>query len=118
MCLQLADQLLCYLMGILEDIYVRVGSSYVPTDFMVVDTGGDERSPIILGRPFMNTGGAIIYSNTAKIVFNIKGKRETFFFKNKVLQFAARPQYPHKQEREAATRNHNVKLNGKPKKKE
>jgi hypothetical protein len=49
MCLQLADQSLYYTKGILEDIYVWVGSSYVPTDFMVIETGSDERSPIILG---------------------------------------------------------------------
>jgi hypothetical protein len=91
MCLQLADQSLCYTKGILEDICVRVGSSYVPADFMVIETGGDEKSPIILGRPFLNTAGAIIYANTVKICFNIKGKRETFFFKDRVLQFPAHP---------------------------
>jgi hypothetical protein len=54
---------------------------------VVIETGGDEKSPIILGRPFLNTVGAIMYADTAKICFNIKGKRETFFFKDKVLQF-------------------------------
>jgi hypothetical protein len=49
MCLQLADQSLCFPEGILEDVYVRVGNSYVLIDFMVVEIGGDERSPIILG---------------------------------------------------------------------
>jgi hypothetical protein len=82
MCLQLADQSLCYAKGILEDICMRVGSSYVPTDFVVTETGGDEKSPIILGWPFLNIAGAIIYANAAKIYFNIKGKRETFSFKN------------------------------------
>jgi hypothetical protein len=85
MCLQLADRSLCYTKGILEDICVQVGSSYVPADFVVIETGDDEKSPIILGRPFLNTAGAIMYANTAKIYFNIKGKRETFFFKDKVL---------------------------------
>jgi hypothetical protein len=33
MCLQLADQSLCYTKVILEDICVRVGSSYVSVDF-------------------------------------------------------------------------------------
>jgi hypothetical protein len=82
LCLQLADQSLCYTKGMLEDICVHVGNSYVPIDFMVVETGGDEKSPIILGRPFLNTAGAIIYANSAKICFNIKGKRESFSFKN------------------------------------
>jgi hypothetical protein len=49
MCLQLADQTLCYPKGILEDVCIRVGHSFVLVDFVVVETGGDERSPIILG---------------------------------------------------------------------
>jgi hypothetical protein len=43
---------------------------------VVIETGGDERSPIILGRPFLNLAEAIMYANTTKIYFNIKGKRE------------------------------------------
>jgi hypothetical protein len=49
MCLLLADQSLCYTKRILEDICVRVDSSYVPTDFVVIEIGVDEKSPIILG---------------------------------------------------------------------
>jgi hypothetical protein len=52
--LQLADQSLCYPKGILEDAIIRVGQSYVPVDFVVLEIG-DERAPIILGRPFMST---------------------------------------------------------------
>jgi hypothetical protein len=47
--LQLTDQSLCYPKGILADIYVRMGQSYVPVDFVVLETVGDERAPIILG---------------------------------------------------------------------
>jgi len=56
---------------------------YVPTDYVVIETGVDERSPIIQGRPFLNTSEAIIYACAAKINFNIKGRKETFSFKNK-----------------------------------
>jgi hypothetical protein len=49
MCLQLANQSLYYPMGILEEICMRVGNSYVPIDFMVVNIGTNERLPIILG---------------------------------------------------------------------
>jgi hypothetical protein len=52
MCLQLADQSLCYPKGILKDICVRIGHSYVPIDFVVVETGGNEKAPIIFGWPF------------------------------------------------------------------
>jgi hypothetical protein len=45
---------------------------------VVVETGGDGKSPIILGWPFLNIARAIIYANSAKICFNKKGKREVF----------------------------------------
>jgi hypothetical protein len=107
MCLHLADQSLCYTKEILEDICVRVGSSYVLADFVVIGTGADEKSPIILGRPFLNTAGAIMYANTAKICFNIKGKRETFFFKDRVLQFLAHPQHSYEPRKKNNRRNKN-----------
>jgi hypothetical protein len=46
--LQLTDQSLYYPKGILEDAIIRVGQLYVPIDFVVLETGGDERAPIIL----------------------------------------------------------------------
>jgi hypothetical protein len=60
-CLQLADQTLCYPKRVLEDAIIRVGQSYVPVDFVVVDTGKNEKAPIILDRPFLCTTKAIIY---------------------------------------------------------
>jgi hypothetical protein len=36
--LQLADQSICYPEGVLEEVIVRVGQSYVPVDFVVVET--------------------------------------------------------------------------------
>jgi hypothetical protein len=47
--LQLADQTLCYPEGVLEDDIIQVGQSYVLVDFVVIEIGGDERAPIILG---------------------------------------------------------------------
>jgi hypothetical protein len=76
---------------------------------VVIETGSDERSPIILGRPFLNTAGAIMYANTTKICFNIKGKRETFFFKNRVLQFPAHPQHPYEPKKKNNRKNKNKK---------
>ena len=40
MCLQLVDQSLCYPKGVLEDVIVRVGQSYIPVDSVVLETGG------------------------------------------------------------------------------
>jgi hypothetical protein len=58
---------------------------------VVVEIGGDEKAPI-LGRPFLWTTKAIIYTDDAKICFTIKGRKERFTFKNKTLQSPARPQ--------------------------
>ena len=87
MCLQLADHMLSFPKGILKNLCVRVGTLYAPVDFMVIETGTDERAPI-LGRPFLNTSGAVIYASAAKISFYIKGMKETFSFKNKTTQIS------------------------------
>jgi hypothetical protein len=68
-----------------------VGQSYVLIDFVVVDTGADERAPIILGRPFLCTTKAIIYADHAKIVFFIKDKKEKFSFKERMLHSPTLP---------------------------
>jgi hypothetical protein len=69
-----------------------VGQSYVLVDFVVVDTGGDERAPIILGWPFLCIAKAIIYAEYAKIVFSIKDKKEKFSFRECILHSPALPQ--------------------------
>jgi hypothetical protein len=65
----------------------------VPIGFVVPETGGDERAPIILGQPFMSTAKVIIYADTTKICFAIKDKNEKFSFKDRILYS---PAYPHK----------------------
>ena len=47
--LQLVDQSLCYPKGVLEDAIIQVGQSYIPVDFVIVETGGDVRAHIFLG---------------------------------------------------------------------
>jgi hypothetical protein len=71
---------------------------------VVVETGGDERASIILGRPFLCTTKAIIYAEHAKIVFTIKDKKEKFSFKNRMLHSPAQPQAPYKHEESVLTK--------------
>jgi len=71
----------------LKSLCVGVGTLYAPADFVVIETGTDERAPI-LGRPFLNTSGAVIYASAAKISFYIKGRKETFSFENKITQIS------------------------------
>jgi hypothetical protein len=95
MCLQLADLSLCHPEGILDDVCLGVGRSYVTTDFVVVEIGGSENTPIILGCPFPVTTKAIIYTDTAKIIFSINERKERFNCKNKILEALAHPRYPY-----------------------
>jgi len=62
---------------------------------MVIETRGDEKAPIILGRPFLSTAKAIIYTDNAKICFNVKGRKEKFTFKNRTLESPVHPQTPY-----------------------
>jgi hypothetical protein len=40
---------------------VKIQGPYAPTDFMILDMEEEDDSPIILGRPFLNTTNAVIY---------------------------------------------------------
>jgi hypothetical protein len=62
--------------------------------------GGSENAPIILGRPFLATTRAIIYTDVAKVVLTVNGRKERFNFKNKILKAPAHPRYPYPQEHE------------------
>ncbi|XP_019164434.1 PREDICTED: uncharacterized protein LOC109160613 [Ipomoea nil] len=50
--LQLADRSVKYPLGVVEDILVKVGKFYFPTDFLILDMGSDTDTSLILGRPF------------------------------------------------------------------
>ena len=78
MCLQFADQALSFPKGILKNLCVQVGTLYALADFVVIETGNDERAPIILGRPFLNTSGAVIYALLPRSVSTSRGGRRRF----------------------------------------
>ena len=44
-----------------KDVMVRIHDHDTHVDFMVLDMGEDDDTPIILGRSFLNTTNAIIY---------------------------------------------------------
>ena len=58
--LQLADRSLKHPRGMIEDILVKVDKLILPADFIVLDMEEDREISIILGRPFLATGGALI----------------------------------------------------------
>nr|GEV99896.1 reverse transcriptase domain-containing protein [Tanacetum cinerariifolium] len=60
MILELADRLMTRPARIAEDVFVKVGNFNFPTDFVVVDYVVDPLVPLILERPFLRTGRALI----------------------------------------------------------
>jgi hypothetical protein len=81
MCLQLANQSLCYPMGIAKDILARMREFIIPVDFVVLDMHLDSRVSLILGRPFLSTANAHIDVGIGEVKFNINGKEERFPFR-------------------------------------
>ncbi|XP_022973352.1 uncharacterized protein LOC111471913 [Cucurbita maxima] len=58
--LQLADRLITYLEGKIEDILIQVDKFIFPTDFIILDYEADHDVQIILGRPFLNIGRTLV----------------------------------------------------------
>lgn len=85
MTLQLADRFVKYPAGIIEDVPVKVGEVYIPADFVVMEMEEDNQVPILLGRPFLATAGAIIDVKKGKLAFNV-GKETVEFELAKLMK--------------------------------
>jgi len=75
MTLQLADRSTIHPVRFIEDIPVKVRGIYILDDFVVVDIDEDPQIPILLGRPFLATKGAIIDVKIGRIVFHVSDER-------------------------------------------
>src|SRR3954465_2683046 len=64
--LQMADKSTVVPIGICEDVPVEVANCLILTDFVVLDMPEDGSMSIFLGRPFLNTTGAVIDRNKGK----------------------------------------------------
>lgn len=60
MTLQFADKSFKYPYGIVEDVLVKVDKFIFPVDFVVLEMEEDDDIPLILGRPFLQTGRCLI----------------------------------------------------------
>jgi hypothetical protein len=76
-------------LGRINDVLIMVNNNLVPVDFLVLDVECNASCPIILGRPFLRTGAAIIdmKEGTIKYQFPLKKGMEHFPRKRKKLLF-------------------------------
>jgi hypothetical protein len=79
----MADKSKTIPIGICEDVPISIANVLIPTDFVILEMPEDENLSIILGRPFLNTAGAVINCTKSKVTFNVKGKEHTIYFSKK-----------------------------------
>ena len=84
--LQMADKSTAIPIGICEYVPVVVANITILTDFVILEMPEDDNMSIILGRPFLNTTGAVIDCNKSKITFHINGNEHTMHFSKKQFQ--------------------------------
>ncbi|XP_047961851.1 uncharacterized protein LOC125206652 [Salvia hispanica] len=73
--LQMADRSVTYPKGIVEDVLVKVHDFIFPVDFVVLDMEEDMNVPLILGRPFLATGKALIDIAKGELTLRMGSKR-------------------------------------------
>ena len=76
----MADQSIRFPEGIARDVMVRIQDHYAPTDFMVLDMGEEDDTPIILGIPFLNTTNTTIYVGSGQVHFQFPREKVRCYF--------------------------------------
>nr|GEW72269.1 reverse transcriptase domain-containing protein [Tanacetum cinerariifolium] len=78
MTLELTDCLISRPVRVAEDVFVKVGTFYFPTDFVVVDFDADPRVPLILDRSFLKTKRALIDVFEGELTLRVGKEAITF----------------------------------------
>ncbi|XP_070050543.1 uncharacterized protein [Nicotiana tomentosiformis] len=76
--LQMADRSIKRPMGIVDDVLVKVGKFLLLPDFVILNCTVDKEIPIILGRPLLDTGRALMDSERNEIKFWVNGEEVNF----------------------------------------
>ena len=84
--LQMVEKSTSIPIAICEDVPVVVANVTILTDFVILEMPEDDNMSIILGRPFLNTAGAVIDCNKSKVTFHINGNEHTVHFPKKQFQ--------------------------------
>ncbi|XP_070019911.1 uncharacterized protein [Nicotiana sylvestris] len=76
--LQMPDRSIKRPVGIVDDVLVKMGKFHLPANFVILDCAVDKEIPIILGRPFLATGRALMDSERNAIKFCVNDEEVTF----------------------------------------
>ncbi|RYQ90818.1 hypothetical protein Ahy_B09g096805 [Arachis hypogaea] len=64
--------------GVVENVLLKVGKYFFPTDFVILDMEESHNHPIILGRPFLATARAIIDVERGELILRIHDEQLSF----------------------------------------
>jgi hypothetical protein len=73
--LLLADDSTKHALGRINDVIIEIHMTFLPIDFIFMDMRSNTSSPIILGRPFLRTAGAVIDSKEGNVKFQFPHKK-------------------------------------------
>ncbi|XP_022158977.1 uncharacterized protein LOC111025423 [Momordica charantia] len=70
--LHFADRSITHPKGKIEDILVQVDKFIFPADFIILDYDADKEVPIILGRPFLAIGRALVDVHKGELTMRVQ----------------------------------------------
>jgi hypothetical protein len=73
--LLLVDDSTKHALGRINDVTIKLHMNFVRVDFITMDMGSNTSSPIILGRPFLRTTGAVIDSKERNVKFQFPHRK-------------------------------------------
>ena len=83
--LQMADRSMAQPEGVLEDVLVKVGKFIFPVNFVIMKMEEDTQVPLLLGRPFLSTGAALIDVQKGELTLRV-GNEAVHFNLNRSLE--------------------------------
>ncbi|XP_057747416.1 uncharacterized protein LOC130966617 [Arachis stenosperma] len=76
--IRLADKTQKQAIGVVENVLLKVGKYFLPTDFVILDMEESHIHPIILGKPFLATARALIDVEKGELILRIHDERLSF----------------------------------------
>ena len=76
--LQMADRSMAQPEGILEDVLVKIEKFIFPVDFVIMQMEEDTQVPLLLGRPFLATGVALIDIQKGELTLRVGNEAVQF----------------------------------------
>ena len=74
----MADRTLAQPEGILKDVLIKVGKFIFPVDVVVIDIEEDKQVPLLLGRPFLAIGTALIDVKKGELALRVRDEAVHF----------------------------------------